>query len=109
MFTLEIGGHPVAVTDADEAEARELFESEEFKDDLKTLEGDDGPLWDGTAPLTVRAASQEEISEFEEAEGEEDGEPDEEEGPLIVFLVPIGSDGDDDEDEDGKDDGASAR
>lgn len=95
MITLEIAGKPVAVTDADEAEARELFESEEFKEDLRTLESDDGPVWDGKAALTVRAASRDEISEFREAEGEEEPDDDDEEGPLIVFLVPVSPAGDD--------------
>ena len=94
MFTLEIAGRPVAVTDVSETEARELFDSEEFKDDLKVLESDDGPIWDGRAMLTVRAASQEEADEFREAQGDADQELDDEDGPLIVFLVPVGSEED---------------
>ena len=93
MFTLEIGGKAIAVTDAEEAEARELFESEEFRDDLKAMESDGAPLWDGKAPLTVRAASDEERADFEEMEEDED-EDDEEDGSLIVFLVPIDTDED---------------
>ena len=51
MFTLTISDKAVAVTNADEDEARELFMSEDFKDDLKTLETDGAPLWDGFATL----------------------------------------------------------
>lgn len=104
MFTLEIGGKAVAVTDADEDEARALMESEEFKADLKALEGEDGtPLWDGRAALRVRAASEDEISEFEDASepsegdlGDNDNDDDDEDGPLIVFLVPISAEDDED-------------
>ena len=35
MFTLEIDGRPIAITDAEEAQARDIFESEEFKQDLE--------------------------------------------------------------------------
>ena len=96
MFTLEIGGRPVAVTDAEEAQARELFESEEFKDDLRTLESDEGPIWDGRAMLTVSAATEEERAEFEEVEDDDGEAGDEEDGSLIVFLVPIDTDEDED-------------
>ncbi len=59
MFTVEIGGKPVAITDADEAQAREIFESGEFKRDLTAMTSQGTPLWDGRTPLTIRPASQE--------------------------------------------------
>ena len=37
MFTLEIDGKPVAITDTDEAQARAIFESDKFKQDLTVL------------------------------------------------------------------------
>jgi hypothetical protein len=37
MFTVEIGGNPITVTNADEAQARDVFESEEFKQDLMAM------------------------------------------------------------------------
>ena len=40
MFTLTISDKPVAITNADEDEARDLLMSEDFKDDLKVLESD---------------------------------------------------------------------
>jgi hypothetical protein len=106
MFTLEIGGRAIAVTDADHDEAHALLQSDEFKDDLKRLEGDGGPLWDGRSPLTVRPATDDEIAEFEQIEDDEDSEGDladplsdeDEDGPLIMFLVPINA-SDDEEDE----------
>lgn len=97
MFTLEIGGRAIAVTDADHDEAQALLNSDEFKEDLKSLSGEDGPLWDGQTPLMVRPATDDEIAEFEQVEDDEDSEVGEDDdlsnedddGPLIMFLVPI--------------------
>ncbi len=90
MFTLTISDKPVAITNANEEEARELLMSEEFKDDLKVLESEGAPLWDGFASLNVRPATEEEKTEFEGADFDEDEEDDdEEEGPYIMFLVDV--------------------
>jgi hypothetical protein len=94
MFTLEIGSRPVAITDAEEAQARDIFESDEFKQDLTILTSEGTPLWDGRTPLNVRPASQEEVAAFEapdfdvdDDDGEEDGD-----GVSVTFLVPIDHD-----------------
>jgi hypothetical protein len=113
MYTLEINGTALVVTNADEPEARALLESEDFKSDLKTLTAEGRPLWDGSAPLNIRKASESEVEAFEEAlndedyedEEDEDEEQEEEDGqedePIdIVFLVEI--------DEADEDDSASA-
>jgi hypothetical protein len=111
MYTLEINGTALVVTNADEPEARALLESEDFKSDLKTLTAEGRPLWDGSAPLNIREASESEVEAFEEALNDEDYEDDEEEDeeddgegeeePIdIVFLVEI--------DEADEDDSASA-
>ncbi|EIM24569.1 hypothetical protein [Microvirga lotononidis] len=90
MFTLTISDKPVAITNADEDEARELLMSEDFKDDLKVLESEGAPLWDGFATLTVRAATEEEKNEFENADFDDDEDDDDgEEGPYIMFLVDV--------------------
>ena len=91
MFTLTISDKPVAITNANEEEARELLMSEEFKDDLKVLESQGAPIWDGFASLNIRPATEEEKSEFEGADFDEDEEDDdeEEEGPYIMFLVDV--------------------
>ena len=93
MFTLTISDKPVAVTNANEEEARELFMSEDFKEDLKSLESDGAPLWDGFASLNIRPATEDEKAEFEDAdfddeEGDDD-EEDEDDGPYIMFLVDV--------------------
>jgi hypothetical protein len=103
MFTLEIAGRAIAITDADEAQARELFDSQDFKDDLQELESDGRPLWDGAALLKVRPASEDEIDAFDEAMDEEDDEDDtlddedDEEGVNVLFLVPVDAEDDDSE------------
>ncbi|WP_243368972.1 hypothetical protein [Microvirga solisilvae] len=91
MFTLTISDKPIAITNADEEEARELLMSEDFKEDLKYLESEGAPIWDGFATLNVRAATEEEKVEFESADfdDEEDEDDDEEEGPYIMFLVDV--------------------
>jgi hypothetical protein len=96
MFTLTISDKPVAVTNANEEEARELFMSDDFKDDLKNLESEGAPLWDGFASLNVRPATEDEVGEFEDADFDDDDEEDddEEDGPFIMFLVDV-SDPDD--------------
>jgi len=96
MFTLEINGTALVVTNADEEQARELLGSEEFKDDLRTLTADGEPLWDGSAALTIRPATKDEQEAFEEALNDEDYEDEEaddaedDEEPIdIVFLVEV--------------------
>jgi hypothetical protein len=107
MFTLEIAGTAIVVTNAAEAEARELLDSEDFKEDLKTLTADGRPLWDGTAPLTIRPASEDEIDAFDEAlndESYEDEDPtdDDDDAIDVVFLIEV------DGTEEDEDDAASA-
>jgi hypothetical protein len=102
MFTLEINGTAIVVTNAAETEARELLQSDDFKEDLKTLTADGRPLWDGTAPLTIRAATEDEIEAFEEAledEEYEDEDPtDDDDDPIdVVFLVEVDDDGEEDD------------
>ena len=92
MFTLEIGGKAIAITDAGEGQARELFGSEDFKDDLLALESGGRPLWDGEAALTVRRSSDAEIETFDDAvSGDEDDEDDsdEDDGINVLLLVPV--------------------
>ena len=106
MFSLEMNGTPIVVTNAAENEARELLESEDFKEDLRSLTAEGRPLWDGSSPLTIRPASEDEIDAFDEALNDddyEDEDPTDDDDPIdVVFLVEI-----DDTDE-GEDDPASA-
>jgi hypothetical protein len=101
MLTLEINGTALLVTNATDEEAADLFDGQEFKDDLKTLTCDGRPLWDGVAPFTVRPASDSEIEAFETAldddEYEDEDPTDDDDDPVdIVFLVEVDeADGDD--------------
>ena len=93
MFTLAIGSKPVAITDAEEVQARDIFESDEFKQDLTVMTSEGTPLWDGRTPLNVRPASQEEVAAFEAPEFDVDDDEDEEDdGVFVTFLVPIDHD-----------------
>jgi hypothetical protein len=100
MFTLEIGGKPVAVTDCDESGAQELLGRPDFREDLLSLQSDGRPIWDGSAPLTFRRSSTEETQAFEH--GMEEDEDDADDAPdrndetgapedlaTIMFLVSI--------------------
>lgn len=109
MYTLEINGTALVVTNAAEEDARALLDSEEFKSDLQTLTADGRPLWDGTSPMTVREATESEVEAFEDAlsdddyEDEDEDETDDDDDPIdIVFLVEV------DDDDDGDEDTASA-
>jgi hypothetical protein len=92
MVTLEIDGKAIAVTNADEEQARELFLSESFKDDLKSFKSESRSLWDGSATLATRPASEDEIDAFYEALDEEDEVDEDDDDDLdidVVFLVSI--------------------
>ena len=47
MVTLEIGGAPVAMIEADKTDALAFFEPETFKQDMRRWVSDWRPLWDG--------------------------------------------------------------
>jgi len=95
MVTLEIAGKAVAVTNAETDQAQELFLSESFKDDLKSFKSEGRFLWDGSAALTTRPASEDEIDAFYEVLDEEDEDEvseGEDTGDInidVVFLVSI--------------------
>jgi hypothetical protein len=91
MFTLTISDKPVAVTNADADEARDLFMSDAFKHDLQRLESDGAPLWDGFATLAVRPATEEELVAFDDADVAENGSSNrkDDDAPMIIFLVDV--------------------
>ena len=95
MYTLEIAGIAIATTDADEAEAREIFESEDFLDDIRGFTSAGSPVWDGVSAFVIRQATEDEIDAFSEIDDIEDdidgeeGDEFDEEGANIMFLVDI--------------------
>ncbi len=95
MFTVEIAGRAIAVTNADEDQARDLIESEEFLEDLTIIHSDGKPIWDGKAKLELRTATPDEEEEFEDADDLDEDDEAEDGEPSVVFLIDI----DDEEDE----------
>src|SRR4051794_25173569 len=102
MFTLEVARRPIAITNAEEDQARDLLESDRFRADLKSVESEGAPVWDGFASLSFRPATRDEIAAFESAPMAE-GEEVDEDVPMIMFLVDI----DEAESRDDPDDGFS--
>ncbi|MDN2578454.1 hypothetical protein [Aquibium sp. ELW1220] len=103
MYTLVIDGVAVAMTDADEAEAREIFDSEDFKADLADFTTDGKPVWNGKTPFEVRPATEDEEDLFDDSlDGDDEDEEDEEEedGASVVFLVMVDQFDDEFDDED---------
>ncbi|WP_210497299.1 hypothetical protein [Microvirga antarctica] len=101
MYILEIAGKAIAITNADQDQAHELFMSEDFKDDLKSFSSEGKPLWDGSTQLTIRRATDDEIEAFDEAmedDEEFDDEDDEEDGIDVMFLALIDEMDDDTDD-----------
>lgn len=73
MFTLEIGGTAVAIIRSAEGQARELLEHEGFRDDLRSMQSDGRPLWNGDpSTLALRASTTEEAETFEDAMAEDE-------------------------------------
>ena len=103
MFTLEIDGVAIAVINGSEEVANDLFTCDGFKDDIQTMKSDGKVLWNGTSPLKVRAATEEEIEIFEDALAEDDSEEDEPFEPDARHAETASND-DEEEDEDGEDD-----
>jgi|SRR5215210_3213279 len=92
MFTLEIAGKPIAVTDAGEDRAEDFFRSDLFRGHLRELQSEERPLWDGASLLSVRPASEVEVAAFRRAETSDTDEDDD--GALegaetfsVVYLV----------------------
>jgi hypothetical protein len=101
MFTLEVHGVAVAVTDASETDAREIFSSDEFLTDLAEFTSDGKKLWDGASELLVRAASGEESDILDDViagDFDDEDDIDLEDGPNIVFLLDIDQLSEDDDD-----------
>lgn len=103
MYTLVIDGVAVAMTDADEAGAREIFDSEDFKADLAEFTSDGKPLWNGETAFTIRPATEDEEDLFDESldeDDEDEDDEDEEDGASVVFLVVVDQFDDEFDDED---------
>jgi hypothetical protein len=62
-FTLEVAGKPVACIDAaSQEEARQALDDPWFRDGLLGVEGEDCPVWQGDAEISVRTATPDELA-----------------------------------------------
>jgi hypothetical protein len=87
MFTLEIGGTPIAITDAGEDEAREIFEGETFRHDMQRWVTDGRPVWDGKAPITLRPSTDDETAHFRGPDPYPPHGTEDDDGPTIMLLI----------------------
>ena len=113
MFTLEINGRAIAVIYADEENARELLDDEDFQADLRGIESGGKAIWNGADALNLRPATPEEAEAADATDdsdgldgdddlddddddlddGDEDDLDDDDEGEMVVvFLVPMDED-----------------
>jgi len=104
MFTLEIDGVAIAVINGSEEVARDLFTCDGFKDDIQAMKSEGKVLWNGTSPLKIRPATEEETEIFEDALAEDDSEEDEPFEPDARHAEAASNDDDADEDDADEDD-----
>ena len=94
VFTLEIGGTPTLVFEAQNLrEAQELCREQWLKGDLTEARSNQVPLWDGKTKLRARRATPSEIALF--AEAKNNGGPSD--GLTLVYLVELDSEATDDD------------
>jgi hypothetical protein len=93
LYVAEISGRAIAAMNAENTFiAEDWFGGPGFHSELLLLWDEDGnPLWDGEAKIRVRLASSEEqeIWERGRAEAVMDGDVDEDEVRVLVFLIPV--------------------
>ncbi len=92
MYTIEVAGKPIAVTNIrSQAEAEEFFSSDWFKEEMMVFETEDGDdLWNGSDPFVIRPARPEEAAKFKPiyAKALQSGNASEGE-PYLIFLIPV--------------------
>lgn len=87
VFALEIGGKPILTFEAKNLrEAHELCHEHWLREDVARLSSNGVPLWDGTAQLRARYASDTETLFYREAA--EGNEPSADE-LLLAYLVDL--------------------
>jgi hypothetical protein len=102
IYVAEISGRAIAALNAENTFlAEDLFGSAAFHSELMFLRDEDGtPLWDGRAEIHVRSALLAERTIWEEARKEAvaEGNVDEDENKVLVFLIPVFDDAPEDDD-----------
>ncbi|KQV66094.1 hypothetical protein [Rhizobium sp. Root1220] len=98
-FTIEVGARAVACFRSENSDdAKHFFEAEDFRDDLKILQSEGAPVWDGVSKLGLRRATAEEASEVENAYEFDDDPERTVDDEFVVFLIPISDISDEDDD-----------
>ena len=101
IFVLEIKGTAILAFEADDLdEARAYAESAGEEEDLTELTSNGKPLWNGSDPITVRSATDDEAGLFEEERAEDwEDEPHTDAEDFMIYLVPLDESEDDDEED----------
>jgi hypothetical protein len=93
IYVAEISGRAIAALNAENTFlAEDLLGSPAFHSELMFLRDEDGnPLWDGEAEIHVRSAllREETIWEGAREEAVAEGDFDEDENKVLVFLIPV--------------------
>ena len=101
IFVLEIKGTAVLAFEAESLDdARAYAQSAAEEEDLTELTSNGAPLWNGSDPISVRVATNEEADLFEEErEADWEDEPHADEEDFMVYLVPLDEPEEDEEEE----------
>jgi hypothetical protein len=104
IYVAEINGRAVAAINAESNFiAEDWLGGPAFHSELLRLRDEDGdPIWNGEAEIHVRAArsQEEEIWERKRAEAVADGQVDNEEATVVLFLISVFDHGDSEDTDD---------
>ena len=104
MYVAEIEGRAIVAFNAEnDAGAYAIAEEDWFKSDLRVLESEGAPLWDGVSEIHIREAIEEERGKWDasRAQARIEGEDADD---WVAYLVPVSDPTDNDlEDEDDED------
>ncbi|MBK1662502.1 hypothetical protein [Paracraurococcus ruber] len=91
LFTVLVGGRPVLVFAEEDQEAATELATSLIGPDLQEFESGGQPVWDGQAPLSVRAADAAEAARWREGlkDAQEDGTAGEDPDDFAVFLLDL--------------------
>ena len=95
LFTVEVAGRPIVVfSKEDRQEAAEIVTAL-IAPDLMEFEEDGRPIWDGNEPISMRAANEDEVAEWEQGFAESmasDGTAEQGTDGYAVFLIEVDED-----------------
>jgi len=93
VYVAEINGRGIAAVNADQiSDAEKFVKNPAIEIELMVLESDGTPLWDGEAPICLRAAVPEEQAawqDFQDQAIRENKIDQDKPEPQLCFLVPV--------------------